>query len=357
MKITQKLGLFSLLISVFIVTSCSNDFDVNGPLTEKLAVYGLMNYNDSAHYIKIYKTFVTEDNVLVAAQNMDNYMMYDSIEVLMICYDETHGTSSYHPFDTTSIVPKDSGVFSNPSAPYKQILYVNHDDISPFDSCALQIKNRYTGKLMAQSGCRLVYPRSYGTFSWANDSANPFRVASNDVSIANNNGEVYTTGPLLLRSPAINAYQYQAYYNFYYWEKASASDPEVLMGPIKINIGSEIPKDLSAQVTITWNPSSFFTVLMNQLSHLDANSPVTRRAGPIHLYVWAAGNKYSSYITNNSQSSLSIIEERPTVSNISNGIGLFSSRYLAINRNCHLSSASIGVLIDDPTYATLHFIN
>ncbi len=356
MKILRKLGLLSLVISMLAVTSCSNDFEVNGPLTEKLAVYGLVNFNDSAHYIKIYKTFVTEDNVLVAAQNMDNYMMYDSLEVAMVCYDETNGTSSYHHFDTTSIVPKDSGIFTNPSNPSRQVLYVNHDVLNPYDSCALQIKNKYTGKLMAQSGCRLVYPRTYGTASWTSDSANPYR-ADRTIAVAGNNDSLITNGKLELRIPSTNAYCYQAYYNFYYWERASDSDPEVLMGPIKVNIGTATPTDITAAVPFLWNPSSFFTVLLNQLSHLDANSQVKRRTGPVHLCVWAAGNKYASYIANNNQTSLSIIEERPTISNITNGIGLFSSRYLAIYRNCILNPASVRVLTLNPKFTTLHFVN
>jgi hypothetical protein len=338
------------------ITSCSNDFEVNGPLSEKLAVYGLVNFNDSAHYIKIYKTFVTEDNVLVAAQNIDNYMMYDSLEVQIVLYDQTNRPLSYHLFDTTSVVPKDSGIFTNPSNPSRQVLYVNHDVLNPFDSCALQIKNKYTGITM-ESGCRLVYPRTFGTSSWVYDSVNPMRVATSDVIIAGNNNTLLSTGTVELRSPATNAYYYQAYYNFYYWERASASDPEVLMGPIKVNIGSVAHADATSSVKFSWTPSSFFTVLMNQLSHLDENSPIKRRTGPVHLCVWAAGNKYASYIANNNQTSLSIIEERPTISNISKGIGLFSSRYLAIYRKCKLSSASIDVLINSSPYTTLHFEN
>ncbi len=355
MKIIWKLGFLTLLIALLSVTSCKNDFDVNGPLTEKLAVYGLVNYNDSAHYLKIYKTFITEDNVLVAAQNMDNYMMYDSIEVLLICYDETHGTSSYHYFDTTSIVPKDSGTFSNPSDPYKQVLYVNYDVLKPLDSCALQIKNKYTGKLMAESGCRFVYPSTYGN---ALDSADPFRVNTNYVTVANNSGVLLSSSTLQLKAPATNAYRYEAYYYFYYWEKENASDVDsTLMGPVKINIGTASTSGSSSQVNIQWNPTSFFTTLLSRLSSLSSTSEVIRRTGPIYLYIWAAGEDYSSYISNNSQVSLSIIEERPTITNITNGIGLFSSRYCFVKRDMKLSQMSVQALITNSTYSALHFKN
>lgn len=346
----QKLGVLTLLTILLSVTSCKNDFDVNGPLTEKIVVYGLLNYADSAQYLKIYKTFQTEDNVLIAAQNMDNYLMYDSLEVLLICHDETNNLFSYHYFDTTTAIPKDSGIFSNPINPHKQVLYVNRDVLNSKDSCILQIKNKYTGKLMAESGCRFVYPKSTNT-------TNPFNIQTSVVAVANTNGVLLTNGTLDLRMPAQNAYRYEAYYNFYYYEKENASAPEVLKGPIKVNIGTIAHSNPDSWVSITWNPSSFFSILLNQLSHLDGNSQITRRSGPVHLNIWAAGEDYSLFIERNSQSSLSIIEERPTISNISGGMGLFSSRYHVVMENFTLSPASVQHLISDPTYSSLHFTN
>jgi hypothetical protein len=362
MKTLKKLGVISLVITLFTLASCKNELEVNGPLTDKLAVYGLINWTDTAHYLKIYKTFLTDENIYVAAQNPDNYLLYDSIEVLLI--ENDNGILKYHLFDTTTIIPKDSGMFSNPAYPNRQVLYVNKDHLTPTSFYMLQIKNKYTGELRASSGCisdcvekdkiKLPYPSTLGIPS---DSANPLRINPKYLMSANANGTFITTTNFKINKPVTNGYRYEAYYHFYYWEKDDLySNDSTLKGPIKIEIGTKsVTSDNITPIEIPWNPSIFFSKVAKALPTLPPNSPVVRGTGPVHLFVWAAGKDYSDFITNNSQVSLSIIEDRPSISNISNGVGLFSSRYLMILNDCRLHQNTIAVLLNNPSYAPLHF--
>jgi len=343
MKIIFKLGFLSLLAGLIAFTSCKNDFDVNGPLSTKLAVYGLMNYADSAHYLKIYKVFAAEGSVYETAQNMDNYLLYDSIEVTVL--ETLNGNTIYHRFDTTTSVPKDSGIFSNPSDPHKQVLYVNYDVISPNSTCILQIKNKYTGNIMAESTCDLVYPY---------DVLNPFPIVSNVLAIASTNGVLITNTEFLLKAPAHNAVRYQAYFDFYYFENDGGI--ETYKGPVQITLGTAktLPE---GEVKFQWNPSSFFSTLMRRIPLLDNNSAITRRFGAINLTIWAADKTFSDYIEASNGSSMSIIEERPTVSNISNGLGIYASRFSVIKTGLTLSPSSLNILATNPNYTQLHFRN
>ncbi len=363
MKTISKLGLLSLIITLFTLSSCKNELDVNGPLTEKLAVYGLINWTDTAHYLKIYKTFLTDESIYVAAQNADNYLMYDSLEVLLI--ESSNGIVKYHQFDTTTAIPKDSGTFTNPAYPNKQVLYVNKDILNPTAFYALQIKNKYTGQIKATSGCftdcsdddqiKLPYPSTYGNSA---DAANPLRITPKTLISADGNGNLITNAEFKIKASVVNGYRYEAYYMFYYWEKESyASTDSVLKGPIKIDIGTTTSETGAAfqTIVIKWNPSTFFTKLKNTLPVLPANSPVIRGTGSLHLYVWAAGKEYAEFIANNNQSSLSIIEERPSISNISNGVGLFSSRYFLKMTDFELGSTTISVLLNNSNYNSLNF--
>lgn len=362
MKTLKKLGLVSLVITLFTLTSCKNELEINGPLTDKLAVYGLLNWTDTAHYLKIYKTFLTDDNIYVAAQNADNYLLYDSIEVLLI--ENNNGTLKYHIFDTTTIIPKDSGIFTNPSYPTRQVVYVNKDQLTPTSHYMLQIKNKYTGELRASCGCvsdcvekdkiKLPYPSTLGIPA---DSANPLRINPKNLICANANGAFVTSTNFKINKPITNGYRYEAYYHFYYWEKDDLnSNDSTLKGPIKIDVGTKtVTSDNITPIEITWNPSVFFTKVANELPALPTNSPVVRGCGPVHLFVWAAGKDYSDFITNNNQASLSIIEDRPSISNISNGVGLFSSRYVMILDDCELHPNTKAVLLNNPTYAPLNF--
>lgn len=361
MKTLKKLGIISIVISLFALSSCKNELEINGPLSEKLAVYGLINWTDTAHYLKIYKTFLTEENIYVAAQNIDNYNMYDSLEVLLI--ENNNGVFQYHMFDTTTIIPKDSGIFSDPAYPTRQVLYVNKDMLNPTSHYMLQIKNKYTGELKATSGCvtdcvendkiKLPYPRTYGTTEYI--ANNPLNI-SKQLNCGYNNGTLMTSGNFTFYVPVTNGYRYEAYYHFYYWEKASASSTDsVIKGPVKIDVGTKVVTEATnvSPLIIPWNPSFFFTRLMSAIPH--TNDSIVRGSGPVYLYVWAAGKEYSDFIANNNQVSLSIIEERPSISNISNGVGLFSSRYLMLMKDCALSPNTKAILLNNPNYRSLHF--
>lgn len=364
MKTISKLGLLVLTIILFTLSSCKNELEINGPLSDKLAVYGLMNWTDTAHYLKIYKTFLTDDNIYVAAQNPDNYLMYDSLEVLLI--ETNNGIVKYHLFDTTTTIPKDSGTFTNPTYPNKQVLYVNKDILSPTSYYALQIKNKYTGQIKATSGCfadctendqiKFPYPFTYGNGN-PTDAANPLRITQKRLICSDANGNLITSAEFKINSPVKNGLRYEAYYMFYYWEKESyASTDSTLKGPVKIDIGTALSDGISNNtVVIKWNPSTFFTKLKNSLPVLPANSPVIRGTGPLHLYVWAAGKEYAEFIANNNQSSLSIIEERPSISNISNGVGLFSSRYVCKMTDFEVAPPTISTLLNNPNYNSLNF--
>lgn len=374
MKTISKISVISILISLLAFTSCKNELEINGPLDSKLAVYGLINWTDTAHYFKIYKTFLTEDNIYVAAQNMDNYLLYDSIEVMLI-ENNNSGVLKYHLFDTTTSIPKESGIFSNPNNPNRQVLYVNRDFLSPTSTYELQIKNRYTGSIMATSGCsancsekdliKLPYPETYGTPGY--NPSDPLRFASKEINCAKADPEYtfLTRASIKFTTKLMNVFnennkktfKVNAYFNFFYWEKENfITNPNdsVLKGPIKTYIGSIATNvDAYYYTEIEWNPSSFFSNLKNQLPSLGTNA--YRGSGPVHFYFWVAGKEYAEFIANNNQASLSIIEDRPTLTNISNGVGLFSSRYLLRMSDWYLSSATRDALINHPDLKTLGF--
>lgn len=62
------------------LTSCSEDVNLNGDFKETAVVYGLLDHADSIHYIKITKAFIGPGNALEIAQIPDsNY--FDQVDV------------------------------------------------------------------------------------------------------------------------------------------------------------------------------------------------------------------------------------------------------------------------------------
>ena len=64
-----------LFLSLIFITSCSTKLDVNAEYKDITVVYGLLNQNDSIHYIKINKAFIGDDNAyyMAADPKLSNY--------------------------------------------------------------------------------------------------------------------------------------------------------------------------------------------------------------------------------------------------------------------------------------------
>lgn len=157
-----KKVLFIVLSISFCLASCKKkDFSLNGEYEDVTILYGLLNPNDSVHYLKIYKSFLTEGNAYDAAKNIVNYSYLDSIEVTLEEYEGDKLLRTF-TFDTTTAIPKDSGVFDYPL----QILYKTTADLNQDYIYKVVIRNIYTHKKVVASTplvgeIKLKYPLFY----------------------------------------------------------------------------------------------------------------------------------------------------------------------------------------------------
>src|SRR5690606_21255581 len=83
----MKKILFSVLSLAFVfgIQSCSEDFEVTAPYKDVTLVYGLLNMQDTAHYIRIQKAFLDENkNAFDMARQADSSFYRESdLEVVM----------------------------------------------------------------------------------------------------------------------------------------------------------------------------------------------------------------------------------------------------------------------------------
>ena len=158
----SKKVLFVVLAFSFCLASCKKkDFSLNGEYEDVTILYGLLNPKDSVHYLKIYKSFLTEGNAYDAAKNINNFSYIDSIEVTLEEYEGEKLLRTFS-FDTTTAIPKDSGIFAYPL----QILYKTTADLNEDYIYKVGIRNLYTNKKVVASTplvgkLKLKYPMFY----------------------------------------------------------------------------------------------------------------------------------------------------------------------------------------------------
>ena len=73
--------LLLILISLTLLTRCSNDVDINAEYKDIVIVYGLLDPNQDTTYLKINKAFLGEDNALTMAQIKDSSEFVDKLDV------------------------------------------------------------------------------------------------------------------------------------------------------------------------------------------------------------------------------------------------------------------------------------
>lgn len=133
----------SMMLCLLFAACEQKDFSVNSPNKKEVTiVYGLLDPDARQHYLKIHKGFLTEGSAYDAAKDPHYYSYGDSIEVFM---EEYSGTSFLRriDFDTTTAVPKDSGLFAYP----EQLLYTAKAKLRSDYRYVLWVKNKYTGKI------------------------------------------------------------------------------------------------------------------------------------------------------------------------------------------------------------------
>lgn len=320
-----------LLIPGFLLSSCKKELNLNADWEDVTIVYGILNQLDSVHYIKITKAFLGPGNALQYAQIPDssNYTM--KLNVTLEAWSGNNLVAIY-PFDTTTIHDKDSGVFYFPN----QLLYINDSILNPDYSYKLMIVNPETQEVIS-SQTPLIKPFHV---------EKPFAYQSVSFDAGKNSKVEWTS--------AEGGKRYQVIVRFFYQETSIPNPSQSvekyvdwLIVPGKLAKSDAGGESLDA----AYSNDGFYALLHTQL---DVDPDLERAARKLQYFFIVAANDLNTYIEV-SQPSNSIIQEKPSFSNIENGLGLFSSRFVQVIDSISLSQRTITEIRENPLTSDLGF--
>jgi len=142
--------IFGILLGC-LFSACKPDFDLNAPYKDVTVVYGILNYQDPVHYIKIYKGFQSHETggVYLDAQNPDSiYYNVGDIDVVLKEYNNKGNLIQDIRMEATNEHPKDEGIFYYDE---KRIFYKTTKEIKKENSYKIVITNK-TGKVTESQG-------------------------------------------------------------------------------------------------------------------------------------------------------------------------------------------------------------
>jgi len=338
-------------ICLLVLFTACEPFKLNAPYKDVTVVYGILNYKDSIHYVKIYKGFQPEgeDAVYVDARNPDSIYYYDFstktsfIDVVLQEFENDKRTPRKDILlDITHDFPRDSGIFYYDK---EKIIYYTKEELFKGKEYKIVIKNKLTGKIVEGKtpivGDFMI--KSYQTFSMTANSGS------------------------IIFSEADFADDYEIHVNFLYFEIDKKTKEIVKEGKIVKNISKNIKDgtiDNNKTYLLKKFPVTFYDDIAAQLKP-DAN--VVRYIGLpgnngacIEVEGWAAGKSMIEFLRSN-QPTFSFIQVNNLYTNMTSipsdglALGFLSSRYKCPNKYLAINLASQDTLIYGPKTSHLGF--
>tara|TARA_B100001093_G_scaffold520060_1_gene612366 strand:+ start:3460 stop:4554 length:1095 start_codon:yes stop_codon:yes gene_type:complete len=311
-----------VLITLAFIVSCDNDIDIIAEWKDIPVVYGVLNAQDSVHYVKLNKAFLGQGNVMSMAQEFDS-LYYDQEDVGLRLVEYRRIAGQYIETKSIEMEPTDEflkpleGIFSAPD----QIIYKS--------DASLNNERYYSAQ---------VYDKSVDTVIASNlipiDVLSPLQIIKPNPASALNlvpNGNY----PITVEwSPLEGADLYELKIRFHYVEQQIANLSDTVHKYIDWNFPYRLPTSSISSESISLDAEQFLNFLA---VNIDENPNVYRQVKGMQftqttlshacmdITLMAAGQNLSTYILLN-QNSNSIVVDRLEYSNIDNGIGVLSSR-------------------------------
>jgi len=298
------------LLCVCLLAGCKKDFSVNADYEDFPIVFGLLSVTSDTHYIKVYKSFVTENNAYDVAKDIHRYSYLDSVQVYVVERNAKGDSLRTIYFDTTTEIPKNEGVFAYPT----QILYKAVTGLNVDYSYQLFVYNPYTNKMAYSKSLPLA-----GQVTITKPMTSDLGITERSFSVE--------------YKPAKNTYRYEFTITFYYSEEMQ--DRTIKPGkPITWTLGQQPPPAGTGIEKYSVPSGEFF--FKNIANHIvDSENVLSRRTDSVVLTVYTAAEDWYKYIFA-SQPTSGINQNRLSYSNISAcdmdtkaekyALGIFSSR-------------------------------
>jgi hypothetical protein len=315
-----RLSLIVTALTTFLLSSCTTDFEMNAPYKRTTIVYGLINQTQESQIIRVQRSFLGKGNANDMAKFKDSiYYAPGELDVKIVKMENNQSVNSLTLEEFKS--PQESGVFYSDSV----ILYrTNPADKTFFEEgydYQLQITNKTTNQIVS--------------------------------------GKTNLIGQLEVKSPSpqypfIAFKKFDGRYNDYISEWYSSKYGRVYGLTVRFYYveyntdgtrrdTAHIDWTQPAQTVNSLNGGqlmsqkltgeTFFKLIGDSIKYRDEHDihgGTIRRADSSNVWIglqFSIGNDDLNTYINVNKPSTGIVQERPLFTNITNGIGIFASRF------------------------------
>jgi len=318
-----------VLVFITVLYSCNKNLNVNADWRDITVVYGILSQNEDTTFIKITKAFLGEGDAMQFAKIPDSSTYPDKLDVKLEAWSGNTLVNTY-TFDTITIHTKEAGdsIFYFPS----QLVYYNHTGhLDENNTYKLKITHKNTG-VVDSATTKLVH-------SFTVETPDPFIKLVE--YIPGHSFEVKF-------APAYGGKRYQLLIRFHYLETTKSGSTEKFIDWVVFNNYQVVnPYDIMPEPILAGFAGDLFYTALKHIKSLKEDTTVISRTPRWVDYIFSVASEDLNTYMEVTEPSLSIIQERPSFSNIYNGIGLFSSRFVNEIDTIHLGNNTLDQIKND----------
>jgi hypothetical protein len=292
-----------LSVIVFVVTSCETDFDVNSEWAETTVVYGLLDAGKELQQVKISKAFLGEMDALQMAQYADS-VNYKSGELNVRIYKTQYGVVKDSVLLSDTLIYREGDIFHDSVMIYT---FFDNNFLKKDYDYNIVVENKSSGNVV-EGNTKIVGDFSFGNMDDEFKFYKPFNPDTSKFTFER-----------IEWGDARNASIYQLIVRINYIENNDTLYLDWVQPLVDID-----------NLTILQGRKFFSFLEANKQLEVN-NTNTVRRFQKIDLYLIAGTEDLNTYIKVN-EPITGIVQQRPSFTNINNGIGLFSSRFTLVKQ-------------------------
>ncbi len=313
--------LYLAIVATLFLLSCEKEFNLNAEWKDITIVYSVFDQTDTEHYIKINRAFTTgnDGNANQIAMIPDS-LFYDTMN-LKVTVGEWENDVWQKDYPVYPIIDtnKEAGAFFSDW----QILYKLDATLDEENTYKLKIENLTSGKIIS---AQTILVQDFTIDKpWAGGNASFTNTKPKDI----------------IWYSATNGRRYQITLRFHFKEKSFDSDTIERYADWVFSPVNSLNTDGGREMKTQYVGQGFYDNLQATIPYDDPakeNNIEGRVHGFVDYIFTVADDELNTYL-DVTEPNNSIVEDRPSYTNIENGIGIFCSRYNKV-RTLPLSAPS-----------------
>ena len=342
-KRLSKLGIIGLLVILF--NGCDNSLDVTADWKEIPVIYGLLNPSAPENYIRINRAYLNQEGDAISYGGVADSIYFEDLTVSLV---ETRNGIEGNTINFVKVngdtlgLEKEPGVFAQtPNILYRTNYNIKATDFANLYSYELVVVNNKSNKIY----------RSKANMVGNSEILSPLREQDPRFNIDDDTNRyiyiIYREAPQAKMYDCVIRFRYQEY------DKADPSQVRTDSVDWQVFKRKETIRLRGYEEQQTNIRSYLFYDFLN--SALETNPDVERVPLSMGFYLYAAGEDMYTYVEVN-QPSIGIVQKKPEFTNISDGLGTFSSLNIKSLPNIKIDDPMMNRLISSDRTAGLNFV-